>query len=106
MDLHEKDDLRAFLVSLYGAQVNGWPMNDQIFNLTYELVSESSSCSDAMDYVPRPLTPGREPIKWVTKQAREMFLRTLKERKDHYVICLKATAYTMKMKFVEASMGV
>ena len=34
MDLHEKDDLRAFLILLFGSQVNGWPMNDQMFNLT------------------------------------------------------------------------
>ena len=58
-----------------------------------------------MDYVPRPLPPGREPIKWLTKQAREAFLRGLKEGKEQYVVCLKAAAYSMKFKFVEASMG-
>jgi len=106
MDLHEQQDLREFLISLYGPQAKGWPMTEGMFNLTYELVSESSACSDAMDYVPRPLPPGREPIKWITKQAREMFLRALKDRKEHYVICLKAAAYTMKFRFVEASMGI
>ncbi len=106
MDLQEKEDLRIFLASLYGSQVNTWPMNDEIFNLTYVMISESSACSDAMDFVPRPLPPGREPIKWITQQAREMFLRTLKERKEHYVICLKAAAYSFKFKFLEASMGV
>ncbi len=106
MDLHEQQDLREFLASLFGPQANGWPMNDGIFNLTYELVSESSACSDIMDYVPRPLPPGREPIKWLTKQVRETFLRALKDRKEHYVACLKAAAYRMKFRFVEAAMGI
>ncbi|PIE41163.1 MAG: hypothetical protein CSA49_04855 [Gammaproteobacteria bacterium] len=106
MDLYEQQDLREFLVSLYGPQARRWPMTDRMFNLTYELVSESSACSDAMDYVTRPLQPGMDPIKWITKQAREMFLRALKERKEHYVICLKAAAYTMKFRFDEASMGI
>ena len=106
MDLHERDDLKEFLTTLYGPQVNGWAMNDELFNLTYKLVSESSSCSDAMDFVPRPLAPGKEPIKWLTKQVRSMFLRALKERKEYYVSCLKAAAYNMKPEFEMAAQGV
>lgn len=106
MDLYEREDLKAFLVSLFGSQVNSWTMNDEIFNLTYELVAASSACSDAMDYVPRPMAPGKEPIKWITKEARSMFLRVLKDRKEHYVACLKSAAYNMKSEFIFAAQGV
>lgn len=106
MDLHEQDDLRAFLVYLFKEKANGWPMNDQIFNVTYELVSESAQCSSAMDYVPRPMPPGREPIKWLTKEVRGIFLRNLKDNKEHYVICLRAAAYRMVRNFELAAQGV
>ena len=88
MDIHEQDDLRAFLTSLFGRQVQGWPMNENMFNLTFELVAESSACSSAMDLVPRPMPLGGQPIKWLKKQVREMFLRELKDRKENYVAAL------------------
>ncbi len=106
MDLHERDDLRAFLVALFGNMASGWPMTEQMFNLTYELVSESASCSKAMDYVPRPLPPGREPFKWLTKEVRGVFLRQLKQDKDHYALCLSAAAYRMSTRFQMAAQGV
>lgn len=106
MDLHESDDLRAFLVSLFGNQANNWPMSEGIFNLTFELVSESGQCSGAMDVVPRPLPYGKAPFKWMSKELRGMFLRNLKENKEQYVTCLKAAAYRMAHQFHMAAQGI
>ncbi len=59
MGLHERQDLKTFLVSLFGAKVNHWPMNEEIFNLTYKLVAESGLVlAGMMDFVPRPMPPG------------------------------------------------
>ncbi len=88
MDMQERDDLRAFLLGLYGAQVNSWNMSDEVFNIAFKMVRESSSCSDAMDLVPRPLPVGVAPINWLKGQARKAFLRQLKNRKEYYVSCL------------------
>ncbi|OUS25995.1 hypothetical protein A9Q99_19655 [Gammaproteobacteria bacterium 45_16_T64] len=106
MDLYEKQDLQEFLVFLFGKQAKNWPMNEGIFNLTYELVEESSSCSSAMDYVPRPVPYGTNPFKWLTKQAREAFVRELKDNKEQYVVCLRAAAVRMVRRFQMESMGV
>ncbi len=105
MDLHEKDNLRAFLVVLFKEKAIGWPMNHKMFNLTYELISESSACSNAMDYVPRPMPLGQQPIKWISKEVRSMFLRNLKNNKNHYAICLKGVAYRMTRRFDAAAQG-
>ncbi|RMF20003.1 MAG: hypothetical protein D6758_00510 [Gammaproteobacteria bacterium] len=105
MDLHEKEDLRAFLVALFGERARTCPMNDRMFNLTFILMHESGKCSDAMDFVPRPLPPGRAPIQWLKKQVREAFLRKLKNKKEQYVVCVKAAAYRMKHQFEEAALG-
>lgn len=50
--------LKRFLVKVYGAQANSWAMNDKVFDVTYQLLEESSKCSDIMDLVPRPYAPG------------------------------------------------
>jgi len=106
MDLYERQDLQDFLVSLFGKQARGWYINEKIFNLTYELVAESSSCSSMMDFVPRPMPPGASAIKYLTKQAREMFIRSIKQSNKQYIVCLKYTAYQMVRKFQLASTGV
>ncbi|NOZ51967.1 MAG: hypothetical protein GXP08_02305 [Gammaproteobacteria bacterium] len=105
MDLHEQDDLRAFLVSLFKDKASKWPMNDKIFNLAYELITESTGCSSAMDYVPKPIPLGREPITWLTKEVRSIFLRNLKDNRHHYATCLKAAAYRMARTFDLAAQG-
>lgn len=105
MDSHEQDDLRAFLVELFQEKAEEWPMNDRIFNLVYELVSESTKCSKAMDYVPRPVPPGMEPFKWLGREARRAFIRRLKTGKEHYKICLSAAAYRMVRRFELAALG-
>ena len=106
LDMHEQQDLKEFLVALFGRQAQGWPMNEGIFNLTYELIQESGTCSDLMDLVPRPHGYFSNPISWMKKQARETFLRVLKDRKDHYVVCVKSAAIKMVRRFQMAAVGV
>jgi len=64
MDLYEREDLKEFLVLLFKGKAQKWTMNEKLFNLTYKLVSESSACSNAMSYVPRPVPYGREPFRY------------------------------------------
>lgn len=106
MDHVNKDDLKEFLITLFGNKARRWEMNDKIFNLTFELVAASQSCSDAIDLVPRPMPLGSAPIKWLTKEARGIFLRKLKDKKENYAMCLKAAAYTMSFKFDMAAQGI
>ena len=68
MDLHEQDDLRVFLVTLFGNRANSWPMSEKMFDLTFELIAESSGCSNAMDLVPRPLPLGGSPTNGLKKK--------------------------------------
>lgn len=106
LDLVERQDLKAFLLKVYGPQVNSWPMNDRIFDLTYTMVSESSKCSDLMDLVPRPIAVGQSPIRYLTKQARALILRRLKQREQHYAVCVSTAALRMKIKFQMATSGI
>jgi hypothetical protein len=105
LNMQEQKDLKVFLANIFGAQVNRWPMNGKMFNLTYEMLAESSKCSSAMDFVPRPMPIGASPIKWLTKQAKDVFLRQLRSNKDHYTICVKATSLKMKTKFHMVASG-
>ena len=106
MDLYERQDLKDFLVELYGNKANGWPMNEQIFNLTYELVVESGLCSGMMDLVPRPMPPGVSAMKYLAKQARGIFLRMISQNKQQYVVCVNQVARNMASRFIEAALGV
>lgn len=105
MDLHERQDLKDFLVTLYGSKASRWPMNEQIFNLTYKLVAESGLCSGMMDFVPRPIPPGASAMKYLAKQLRETFLRTIAQNKNQYIVCTKIVALKMVNKFEEAATG-
>ena len=105
MDLYERQDLQNFLVSLYGTQAYKWHMNEGIFNLTYELVVESGLCSSVMDFVPRPMPPGVSAMKYLAKQAREMFLRSISNNKKQYVICLRVVSAKMVNRFKLEALG-
>lgn len=106
MDIYDRDHLKEFLVSLFGQQARSWFPNEQLFNLTYELVQESGECTEAMRYVPEPLAPGKNAFKWLAKEARSKFLKTLAETKEHYVMCLKTAAWRMVHRFHLAAQGV
>lgn len=101
----EKQNLKSFLVNVYGQQANSWVINDEMFNLTYKMLSESGKCSDVMDLVPRPLAVGQNPANWLTKQVRSMMIRKLKDRKGHYAVCVKTSALKMKTSFLMADAG-
>lgn len=106
LSLEEKQDLKLFLINVYGPQARSWTINDEMFNLTYKMLSESGKCSDVMDLVPRPISVGQNPAKWLTKQVRSMILRKLKDRKGHYAICVKTSALKMKTSFLMIDAGI
>lgn len=105
MDLYERDDLKEFLVMLFGEQANNWPMTEGMFNLTFKLVSESGSCTRAMSLVPHPVPPTGKPYQWLSKHIRGLFLRELKDNKKQYVICLRGAAFQMATEFRMAVSG-
>ncbi|MBR9868278.1 hypothetical protein [uncultured Amphritea sp.] len=105
LDIADQEVLRSFLIKLYGSQVNKWPMNEKMFDTTYQLLDESSKCSDLMDLVPRPYAPGKSAIKYLTKQARSMLLRQLKTREMHYLSCVRTTAFSLKHNFMAVASG-
>lgn len=106
MDIYEREYLKEFLVALFDRKAKSWHPNEELFNLTYQLISESGECGEAMQFVPEPLGPGKNAMKWLSKEARSKFLKTLAENKEHYVLCLRAAAYRMAQRFDMAAMGV
>ncbi len=80
-------------------------MNDEIFDLTYLLLQKSRKCSDLMNLVPRPLLPGQSASKFLTRQVRSVFLKQLKENKEHYKICVTVVKWGMKRDFTLKANG-
>jgi len=105
LDYYMQEDLREFLSDVYGSQVQHWPMNEKMFNLTYRLLEKSGRCTDLIHLVPRPVNPFKDMLKQLGKQAIEAFLKTLSDDKKHYSICVKGIAYGMRTKFGEAAQG-
>lgn len=52
-------NLKLFVVNIYGQQASSSEINDEIFNLTYKMLSESVKCSEIMNLVLRPLSVGK-----------------------------------------------
>ncbi len=101
----EKQDLRVFLAAVYGPQVNNWRINASVFNHTYKMLYESKKCSDLVSLIPRPMTIGQAPIKYISKAARKLLLRKLKNNKQHYKLCVVTSALKAKSKIHMAAMG-
>lgn len=99
LSLDEKKQLKEFLQSVYGPQVQSWQMNSGVFDLTYGMLKKSEKCSDLMDLVPRPMPYGQSAAKWLAKEVRKALLRQLKERKQHYTACVKSVSLSMKTEF-------
>ena len=106
MDVRDKDNLKSFLIEVFGPKASRWTMTDRMFELTFELLRSSGSCSDLMDLVPRPYALGKQPIKWLSKEIRGVVVRKLKERQGHYSSCLKTAAWHASHKFEMASQGI
>jgi hypothetical protein len=106
MDINDRDNLKEFIVELYGPQARSWDMNEKVFKTVYGMVSASSACSDLMDYVPRPHALGKAPIKYLTKEIRSSIIRELKDRKRHYTICIKHVAANYRSHIQIQAMGI
>lgn len=103
---NDSQKLRSFLVRLFGAQANGWPMNERIFNLTYKLVASSASCSRGMDFVPSSINPFSNALKQLGKQAVKKFIQELSNNEKYYETCLRGAAYVYAGEFRRAAQGV
>lgn len=106
MEIYDRAHLKEFLVALFGQQAQSWYPNEQLFNVTYELIDASGECGEALRYIPEPIAPGRNAFKWLAKEARSKFLKTIAENKEQYVVCLRAAAYRMAHRFHLAAQGV
>jgi hypothetical protein len=106
MDINDRDNLKEFLVELYGPQARRWSMNENVFKIVYKMINESSACSDLMDLVPRPHALGKAPIKYITKEIRTSVIRKLKARKEHYKSCMQVVAASYKTQIHMTSIGI
>lgn len=106
MDINDRDNLSEFIVELYGPQARTWTVNEKVFEIIYDMLSESSGCSDLMDIVPRPHALGKAPIKYITKEVRSSIIREIKDRKRHYTVCIKYVAANYRSKIQMSAMGI
>lgn len=106
MDINDRENLKEFMVELYGPQARSWSMNEKVFNIIYNMLTETSGCSDLMDLVPRPHALGKAPLKYITKEIRSSVTRKLKDRKQHYTSCIKFVAANYRSQIQMAAMGV
>jgi hypothetical protein len=105
MDVRDRENLKEFLIEVFGSKASRWTMTDRMFELTFDLLNSSGNCSDLMDLVPRPYAIGKEPIKYLSGQIRSSFVRKLKERKRHYSVCMNTAAWHSSHRFEMASQG-
>lgn len=106
----EADDLREILEDLYGRDiVANWTMNEKVLEVFNEMLDKNTTCSIAMDYVPRPITSGRPDLGHVRSLLTSMAKRVGKRSvgaSGLYWICSQATKYTFRRKYEEAGQGV
>ena len=101
----EAKEVRDVLEKFYGPVVRTWRINYAVYELLGQLILKSKQCTRAMHLVPRPWDFSN-PIKWAQKQVRQAILRYLKTPEgQHYIICMKTAALSMRSDFELASLG-
>lgn len=101
----EAKEVRDVLEKFYGPMVRTWRINYAVYDLLGQLIIKSGQCTRAMHLVPRPWDFSN-PIKWAQKQVRQAIVRYLKTPEgQHYIICMKTAAATMRTDFYLASRG-
>ncbi len=102
----EKEDMKEVLAKLYGSQVQNWKITIKTFEVLERLIKKTKSCDDVMDLVPRPFGGGAV-VRWGLKQVRDVILRKLKGNDGkHYIVCMRGTALSMKVEFIQAGYGI
>lgn len=98
----EKQALRSILTSFYGSQTLRWGVTQRSFELFGELISKTKQCDIAMNWVPRPFYIGNS-LNWAKKQVRQAIVRHFKKDENkHYLLCMRASALSMKTQFFMA----
>jgi hypothetical protein len=101
----EAKEMRDILEKFYGPVVRTWRINYSVYETLGQLIIKSRQYTRAMHLVPRPWNFSN-PIKWAQKQVRQAIIRYLKTPEgQHYVICMKAAALSMRSDFEVASLG-
>ncbi|MFP5419088.1 MAG: hypothetical protein ACLGHA_08030 [Gammaproteobacteria bacterium] len=101
----EAKEVRDVLEKFYGPMARAWPINQGVYELLGLLIIKSEQCTKAMHLVPRPWDLSN-PIKWAQKQVRQAIIRYLKTPEgQHYLICMKTAALSMRSDFELASRG-
>ena len=98
----EEQDLRTILIFIFGSKAEKWNMNEKVLKLTAELLQQANSCSEAINYVPRPTAV--PDLKYFRRQLRDMARRARNHDKI-YSICKSALDYTRVRDFQIASQG-
>lgn len=103
LNLSEQQNLRKVIEAFFGkVDTAHWEMNDELLKVMTTMINESKSCSEAIDFVPRPgvyLSP-----KDVQKELARMAKRVL-TRDSSYWICNVFVAYQWKREAQIAAQG-
>ncbi|ABB30522.1 hypothetical protein Gmet_0277 [Geobacter metallireducens GS-15] len=99
----EKHDLRVIVEGFWGKhETASWEMNEELVAVLPKMISEVKSCSQAMDFVPRPgvyLNP-----KDVQRELRKM-ARRVKEKGTSYWVCMLMGATNWKTEAARVAQG-
>lgn len=107
MDTFDRNRTAELINFIWGpGTISPNQVNSHVVLLVYKALHETKTCSDAMDWVPRPPT-GPTNLSWAVKQLRKAAKRML-SRKDRevYNICKVGVASIYREPLVMAIMGV
>lgn len=81
----EEKDLRIILESIFGFQdASRWNMNEKVLEVVAQMFQSASSCSEAINYLPRP---GIIEKNYLKRQLRDIARRAVNGKRDIYSIC-------------------
>lgn len=103
LTMTEQQNLRIIVEAFFGKQNTAhWEMNEALLNVITKMMQADQSCSEAMDFVPRP--GGYLGPKDVLKELERIAKRILSGDKS-YVTCKTAVAYKWRTEAEMAAQG-
>jgi hypothetical protein len=104
LSLLEQQNLRIIVEAFFGKQDTAhWEMNEELLDVVTKMIAASKSCSEAMDFVPRPggyLSPDD-----VRKELARIAKRVILGGGASYWICENIVAWQWKQTADAAGQG-
>lgn len=99
----QKQDVKVIIEFMFDGHMPQMEINERVAEVAWEMMQQAKTCSNGMDFVPRP-TGFKPGLAYIVIQLTQIALR-LRTGNGIYISCKSAVAYKWSHELQLAGMG-